>query len=75
MNFLTKPKRYTGLFCDCDSIMASWKGFPGYRRTCHRDPAGMLITLVWTNKGKAEPGIKWTSKIILQTAVVLLDLE
>lgn len=34
--------------------------------------AGMLITLVWTNKGKAEPGIKWTSKIILQTAVVLL---
>ena len=34
--------------------------------------AGMLITLVWTNKGKAESGIKWTSKIILQTAVVLL---
>lgn len=34
--------------------------------------AGMLITLVWTNKGGAEAGIKWTSKIILQTAVVLL---
>ena len=33
---------------------------------------GMLITLIWTDKGKAEAGIKWTSKIILQTAVVLL---
>ena len=32
----------------------------------------MLLTLVWKNKGKAAPGIKWTSKIILQTAVVLL---
>ena len=29
--------------------------------------AGMLITLIWTDKGKAESGIKWTSKIILQT--------
>lgn len=34
--------------------------------------AGMLITLIWTKKGNAEAGIKWTSKIILQTAVVLL---
>ena len=34
--------------------------------------AGMLITMVWKNKGNAETGIKWTSKIILQTAVVLL---
>ena len=34
--------------------------------------AGMLITLAWNNKGKAEAGIKWTSKIVLQTAVVLL---
>lgn len=28
--------------------------------------------MFWNNKGKAESGIKWTSKIILQTAVVLL---
>ena len=34
--------------------------------------AGMLITMVWKNKENAETGIKWTSKIILQTAVVLL---
>lgn len=34
--------------------------------------AGMVITMFWKNKGKAEAGIKWTSKVILQTAVVLL---
>ena len=34
--------------------------------------SGMLITLVWNQKGIAESGIKWTSKMILQAAVVLL---
>ena len=34
--------------------------------------AGMIITLFWSQKGKAAQGIKWTSKYILQTAVVLL---
>ncbi len=34
--------------------------------------AGMIITMFWNDKGKAETGIKWTSKVILQTAVVLL---
>ena len=34
--------------------------------------AGMLITMLWSEKGKAEAGINWTSKIILQSAVVLL---
>lgn len=33
---------------------------------------GMLIALFWSDKGKAAAGIKWTSKIILQTAVGLL---
>lgn len=33
---------------------------------------GMIIALFWKSRGKAESGIKWTSKIILQTAVVLL---
>lgn len=28
---------------------------------------GMLIALFWSDKGKAAAGIKWTSKIILQT--------
>ena len=34
--------------------------------------AGMIVTMFWDIKGKAEPGIKWTSRVILQTAVVLL---
>jgi len=33
---------------------------------------GMLAGLVWKNKGKAAPGIAFTSKKILQLAVVLL---
>ena len=28
--------------------------------------------MFWNDKGKAEAGIKWTSKLILQAAVVLL---
>ena len=34
--------------------------------------AGLIITMIWNDKGKAEAGIKWTSKVILQSAVVLL---
>lgn len=34
--------------------------------------AGMAVTVFWKNKGSAEGGIRWTSKYILQTAVVLL---
>lgn len=34
--------------------------------------AGMIIAMFWNDKQKAEAGIKWTSKIVLQTAVVLL---
>lgn len=33
---------------------------------------GMIIALFWTDKGKAAPGIQFTSKYVLQTAVVLL---
>ncbi len=33
---------------------------------------GMVIALFWNNKGSAGAGIKFTSKYILQTAVVLL---
>ncbi len=34
--------------------------------------AGMIITMFWEQKGAMEPGIKWTSKIVLQAAVVFL---
>lgn len=33
---------------------------------------GMVITLVWKDKGAAALGIQWTSKIVLQAAVVFL---
>ena len=33
---------------------------------------GMVIALFWNNKGKAAAGIKFTSKYVLQAAVVLL---
>ncbi|TYZ25007.1 YeiH family protein [Selenomonas ruminis] len=33
---------------------------------------GMVITFFWHEHGKAQAGINWTSKIILQSAVVLL---
>ena len=34
--------------------------------------AGMVVTLIWTRKGAAAQGIRWTSKYVLQAAVVLL---
>ena len=34
--------------------------------------AGMVITMFWQDKGKAGTGINWTSKFILQAAVVFL---
>ena len=34
--------------------------------------AGMVIALFWNDKKGFDPGIRWTSKYILQTAVVLL---
>ncbi len=34
--------------------------------------AGMSVALVWNDRGCATPGIRWTSKFILQAAVVLL---
>lgn len=34
--------------------------------------AGMVVTLAWTRKGAADQGIRWTSKYVLQAAVVLL---
>ena len=34
--------------------------------------AGMLITMFWKDKGKAQSGISWIAKYVLQAAVVLL---
>ena len=73
MNFFNK--NLNGILVCFVIAIPSWllgKTFPVIGGPVIAILAGMLITLVWTNKGKAEPGIKWTSKIILQTAVVLL---
>ena len=73
MNFI--QKNFTGILVCFVIAIPSWllgKTFPVVGGPVIAILAGMLITLVWTNKGKAESGIKWTSKIILQTAVVLL---
>ncbi|WP_268878953.1 YeiH family protein [Suipraeoptans intestinalis] len=42
----------------------------GRRSLCYF--TGMLLALVWNDKGKAEAGIRFTSKFVLQAAVVLL---
>lgn len=73
MNFFNK--NLNGILVCFVIAIPSWllgKAFPVIGGPVIAILAGMLITLVWTNKGKAESGIKWTSKIILQTAVVLL---
>ena len=73
MNFI--KKNLIGiLVCFCIAI-PSWligKIFPVIGGPVIAILAGMVITCFWTNKKNAEAGIKWTSKIILQTAVVLL---
>lgn len=73
MNFV--KKNWSGiLFCLVIAI-PSWflgKIFPVVGGAVIAIIAGMIVTMFWNDKGKAEAGIKWTSKIILQTAVVLL---
>lgn len=57
---------------DCDSIMDHRKNVSGYWWAVIAILAGMIIAMFWNDKKSAEAGIKWTSKVILQTAVVLL---
>lgn len=73
MNFI--KKNWIGILVCFIIAVPSWligKRFPVVGGPIIAILAGMLIALVWTDKGKAEAGIKWTSKIVLQTAVVLL---
>lgn len=73
MNFMEK-NGYGILVCLAIAI-PSW--FLGKRIPVAGGPviailAGMIITMAWRRKGNAEAGIKWTSKVVLQAAVVLL---
>ena len=73
MNFL--KKNGSGILVCLAIAIPSWligKKFPVVGGAVIAIIAGMILTMFWSNKGKAEAGIKWTSKIILQTAVVLL---
>lgn len=68
-------KNYTGILVYFGIAVPAWllgKAFPIIGGPVLSILFGMLIALFWSEKGKAAAGIKWTSKIILQTAVVLL---
>ena len=73
MNFMKKNVR--GILLCFIIAIPSWllgKLFPVIGGAVISILAGMIIAMFWNDKGKAESGIKWTSKVILQTAVVLL---
>ena len=70
-----KKKNGSGILVCLAIAIPSWllgKMFPVIGGVVIAIIAGMIVTMFWDNKGKAEPGIKWTSRVILQTAVVLL---
>ena len=73
MNFVNKYGK--GILVCLLIAIPSWiigKMFPVIGGAVIAILAGMIIAMFWNDKGKAEAGIKWTSKIVLQTAVVLL---
>lgn len=68
-------KNYIGILACFGIAVPAWllgKAFPIIGGSVLSILFGMMIALFWSDKGKAAAGIKWTSKIILQTAVVLL---
>ena len=68
-------KNGSGILVCLAIAIPSWllgKAFPVVGGAIIAILAGMVITMFWNNKGRAGAGIKWTSKIILQAAVVLL---
>ena len=73
MNFI--EKNWRGIIICFIIALPSWflgRIFPVVGGAVIAIIAGMIITMFWNDKGKAGAGIKWTSKVILQTAVVLL---
>lgn len=70
-----KKKNLPGILVCLAIAVPSWylgKLFPLIGGAVIAILTGMVITMFWADKGAAESGIKFTSKIILQAAVVLL---
>ena len=68
-------KNWSGILLCLVIAIPSWilgKIFPVIGGAVTAIITGMIITMFWNDKGKAESGIKWTSKVILQSAVVFL---
>ena len=68
-------KNWIGLFICFIIALPSWtlgKKFPVIGGPMIAIITGMIIALFWNDKNEAEKGIKFTSKYILQTAVVFL---
>ncbi len=73
MNFI--KKNAIGIAVCLGIAIPSWfigKSFPIIGGAVIAIIIGMIIALFWNDKGRAEAGIKFTSKMILQAAVVLL---
>ena len=73
MNFINKYGK--GILICLLIAIPSWiigKMFPVVGGAVIAILAGMIIAMFWNDKKSAKAGIKWTSKVILQTAVVLL---
>ena len=73
MNFIRQ--KGIGIFVCLTVAVPSWilgKIFPIVGGAIFAILLGMIVALIVKKKEKAEAGIKWTSKIVLQTAVVLL---
>lgn len=68
-------EKYKGVLVCLAIALPSWilgKVFPVIGGAVIAILAGMFLTLIWKDKKDVSAGIKWTSKVILQTAVVLL---
>ena len=68
-------KNVTGVLVCLAISLPSWllgKKFPVIGGPVIAILIGMVLALFWQDKGRAESGIRWTSKYILQAAVVFL---
>ena len=68
----TSWKGFSLMSCDCGALLAAGQVFPIVGGAVIAILAGMVITLFIKDKSAFEAGVKFTSKKILQWAVILL---